>query len=106
MLTCANSCLQACHAVKHIIAADVAWKGLDGVLPEAGRSPEVDQDQVEAHSDQEGVASEEGGGVAGVGATMGKQDCGSGLLCVLAADQDRLNRQIGFIARCHLHQCQ
>ena len=50
-LTCVSSCLQAGHAVKHIISADVAREGLDGVLPKACRAPEVDQEHVEAHSD-------------------------------------------------------
>lgn len=102
MLTCVSSRLQTCHAIKHVVGANVAGEGLDGVLPKACGPPKIDQDQVEAHSDQEGIASEEGGRVAGVGAPMGKQNGGSGLLCVLVTDQDCLNRQIRFIAGRHL----
>lgn len=102
VLTCVSSRLQACHAVKHIVCANVAGEGLDGVLPKACRTTEVDQKHIEAHSDQEGIAGEEGGGVAGVGTPVGHQDGASGLLGALVADQDCLNRQLGFITRFHL----
>ena len=102
MLTSVSSCLQAGHAVKHIVGANVAGEGLDGVLSKACGASEVDQKHVEAHSDQEGVAGEEGGRVTGVGSPVGHQDGASGLLCPFVADKDCFNRQIGLVARFHL----
>ena len=64
--TCFSSSFQACQAIQHIIGANVAGKRLDGVLPKPCRASEVDQHNVEAKCDKEGIASEEGGWVAGV----------------------------------------
>lgn len=91
-LTCVRCCLQAGHAVQHIIGANVAGDRLDEVLSKARGAPEVDQKHIEAHRNQESVAREERGGVAGVGPPMGHQDGASGLLSFLVTDQDCLKR--------------
>ncbi len=56
--TCFNSSLQARHTVQNVIGGDVARQGLDRVLAKACRAAEIDQHQVVAQADQEGVARE------------------------------------------------
>ncbi|KAA6428921.1 MAG: hypothetical protein FRX49_01031 [Trebouxia sp. A1-2] len=54
--TCFNGSLQARHTVQNVIGGNVARQGLDGVLAKTCRAAEIDQHQVVAQTDQEGVA--------------------------------------------------
>jgi len=79
-----------------------AGKRLDEVLPKPCRASEVDQHNVAAKSDKEGVASEEGSWVAGAGPAVRYQDSGMRFCCTFWADELCFYRLRWLIAGSHL----
>ena len=101
--TCLNCSFSTSNAVQDIIGANVAGQGLNGVLSKSCRASEVDQQQVVAQGDEEGVAREEGGGVARVGTTMWHHYGWPCFACSFVVDQNSFYSQVWCICWLHLH---